>query len=117
MVDHFSVGLMVVILPALLGVESIKCSSETKCTCHGYKGKLFANCSNLKLTSAPSFNDDVIGINLANNEISLFPPNLSKDIDYVDVSKNRLQTIDKSSLSNNIALRYLTLSENNLHSI
>jgi Leucine-rich repeat (LRR) protein len=117
MADYSLIGFVTVFILALGGVNSTKCSSETKCTCHGFHGKIFANCSNLHLSTVPSFIDDVIGMNLAKNDISIFPPNLSTHIIHLDVSSNKLQTINQNSLSKYITLKYLTVSENNLQAI
>ncbi|XP_048749352.2 toll-like receptor 4 [Ostrea edulis] len=106
-----------VFLTTLVPSESLQCSSNVNCRCREVQGKLFANCANLHLPSAPLFSDDVVGINLANNVISIFPSNLPKHIVHLDVSKNNLQKIENTSLSNYTALQNLSIASNYLHMV
>ncbi|XP_056003257.1 toll-like receptor 4 [Ostrea edulis] len=106
-----------VFLTTLLAAESLQCSSNVNCRCHEFQGKLFANCENLNLKSAPLFSDDVVGINLANNVISIFPSNLPKHIVHLDISKNKLRKIENTSLANFSALHNLSIANNNLHTV
>ncbi|XP_062591435.1 toll-like receptor 4 [Saccostrea cucullata] len=98
-------------------VESLECSSDKRCRCEIYQGQLWANCENLNLTTTPSFNNDVTGINLARNSLSKFPENLPSRILYLDVSENILQKMHLESLGKYIDLRNLSVSSNKLRSI
>ncbi|XP_061165593.1 toll-like receptor 4 [Saccostrea echinata] len=106
-----------VLLATHFKVESLECSSDKRCRCQTYRGKLWANCENLNLTTAPFFNDDVTGINLARNSIANFPESHPRGILYLDVSENILQKIDMTSLSKYKDLRNLTVSNNKLRTI
>ena len=99
--------------------ETFKCSSNHNCTCYKREdsGIVFADCSNLKLQSAPLFNDEVTGIILKHNNISEFPPYLPRDIRYLDISKNAIGTLKETSLSNYKAIHNISLSANGLKSI
>ncbi|XP_048749353.2 toll-like receptor 4 [Ostrea edulis] len=106
-----------VFLATLVSAKPLQCSSNVHCRCHEFQGKLFANCENLNLTSAPLFSNDVVGIDLANNFISIFPPNLPIHIVHLDVSKNNLRKIENTSLANYTALQNLSFAHNNLHTV
>ncbi|XP_062591439.1 toll-like receptor 4 [Saccostrea cucullata] len=97
--------------------ESLECSSDKRCICPIYQGQLWANCENLNLTTTPSFNSEVTGINLARNNILKFPENLPRGILYLDVSENILQQMDAASLGKYKDLRNLSVSSNKLRSI
>lgn len=56
------------------------CSSITQCRCHKLERKLFADCSDLNLETAPYFPDDVVGINFAKNKFSNVPQSLPKNL-------------------------------------
>nr|XP_011430876.2 toll-like receptor 4 isoform X2 [Crassostrea gigas] len=99
--------------------ETFKCSSNHNCTCYKREdsGIVFADCSNLKLQSAPLFNDEVTGIILTHNNISEFPVSLPRNIRYLDISRNVIETIKETSLSNYKAIHNISLSANGLKSI
>lgn len=99
--------------------ETFKCSSNHNCTCYKREdsGILFADCSNLNLQSAPLFNDEVTGIILTRNNISEFPLSLPRNIRYLDISRNVIETIKETSLSNYKAIHNISLSANGLKSI
>lgn len=99
--------------------ETFKCSSNHNCTCYKREdsGILFADCSNLKLQSAPLFNDEVTGIILTHNNISEFPVSLPQNIRYLDISRNAIETVNETSLSNYKAIHNISLSANRLKSI
>ncbi|XP_062604457.1 toll-like receptor 4 [Saccostrea cucullata] len=98
-------------------VESLECSSDQRCRCQNYQGQLWANCENLNLTTTPSFNNNVTGINLARNSLSTFPESLPRGIQYLDLSENILQKMDTVSLGNYKNLRNISVSSNKLRSI
>lgn len=70
--------LFMVVLIMNLGSGS-KCSTNTHCKCYDVGRKLFADCSDLSLNTAPYFQENVIGINLANNKFSKIPQSLPKN--------------------------------------
>ncbi|XP_061165533.1 toll-like receptor 4 [Saccostrea echinata] len=112
----FELGFLLTIM-TMIRIKALSCSSNKHCVCYRVNGQLWAKCEYLDLKSAPSFNSDVIGINLANNELSTFPANLPFNIRYLDVSRNQLRNIDQQSLVKYKYLRNLSISENSLQTI
>lgn len=93
------------------------CSSITQCRCHKRGRKLFADCSDLNLDTAPYFPDDVVGINFAKNDFSKIPQSLPKNLLFLDMSKNKLVSLDTSSFSRYKMLKIISLSRNTLREV
>lgn len=94
-----------------------KCSTITRCRCYDVGKKLFADCSDLNLNTAPHFQDNVIGINLAKNKFSKIPQALPKNLLYLDISNNNLVSLDNGSIARYRLLQNLSLSENKLQEV
>ena len=94
-----------------------KCPFKSVCTCQNFKGKLYADCSNKNLSSAPTFSNDVIGINFSGNNFSDIPQSLPEKLLYLDISTNALVSMAQSSLNRYRSLQNLSLSNNNLFDI
>ncbi|XP_062581974.1 toll-like receptor 4 [Saccostrea cucullata] len=105
------------IVMTIIEISASSCSSNKQCVCFRVNGQLWAKCENLDLRTAPSFQSDVIGVSLANNELSTFPASLPVNIVYLDISGNQLKDIDQQSLTKYKYLRNLSISENSLLSI
>ena len=108
------IWILVLIVLCISGRFSDKCPFNSVCTCTTFKGKLFADCSDKKLTSAPFFSDDVIGINFSGNNFSDFPQSLPEKLLYLDISTNALVSMAQSSLKRYRSLQNLSLSNNKL---
>lgn len=93
------------------------CSSITQCRCHKLERKLFADCSDLNLETAPYFPDDVVGINFAKNKFSNVPQSLPKNLLFLDMSNNKLVLLDNGSFSRYKMLQNISLSRNTLREV
>ena len=107
----------VLIVLCISGSFSEKCPFNSVCTCQNFKGKLFADCSDKNLASAPTFSDDVIGINFSGNDFSDIPQSLPEKLLYLDISTNALISIAQTSLKRYKSLQNLSLSNNKLYDI
>ncbi|XP_062597980.1 toll-like receptor 4 [Saccostrea cucullata] len=101
----------------LMQAEAMDCTTNKQCVCHKVNGQLWANCEGLSLTSAPTFDRNVMGINLANNKISNFPTTLPSNIVYLDISRNWIKNINQRSLEKYNFMRNLSISDNLLQTI
>ena len=104
----------ILIVLCISGRFSEKCPFNSVFTCKNFKGKLFADCSNKTLTSAPNFSDDVIGINFSGNSFSDIPQSLPEKLLYLNMSTNALVSMAQSSLKRYRSLQNLSLSNNKL---
>ncbi|XP_056021789.1 toll-like receptor 4 [Ostrea edulis] len=117
------IRLMVTIIflsTSVVRCTQIECSTEKRCKCRKsqlQKGNLFAICENLSLTRAPAFRADVSEISLAQNNISEFPCCLPKTITYLNLSRNLLHVLNRTSLSSYPNLRNVDISNNKLEEI
>lgn len=93
------------------------CSSITQCRCHKLERKLFADCSDLNLETAPYFPDDVVGINFAKNKFSNVPQSLPKNLLFLDMSNNKLVLLDNGSFSRYKMLQNISLPRNTLREV
>ena len=94
------------------GGRSDKCELSSICMCRKIGGQLFADCSNKKLTKAPVFSDDVIGINLSKNIFSKIPQTLPAKLRFLDMSGNRLLNLDNTSFERYRLIQNLSVSAN-----
>ncbi|KAJ8302148.1 hypothetical protein KUTeg_021135 [Tegillarca granosa] len=76
----------------------------------------FADCSRLNLKVVPSFNRNVLKIDLSHNEITEVSANIFPiDIEYIDVSFNKINRFQNGSFNGLSKLRTLLLQANKLH--
>lgn len=108
--------LFIIVLTMKSGSGS-NCSTITRCRCYDVGRKIFADCSDLNLNTAPYFQDNVIGINLAKNKFTQIPQSLPRNLLYLDISKNNLVSLDNGSISRYTLLQNLSLSENKLQEV
>ena len=94
------------------GGSGDKCEFSSICMCRKIGGQLFADCSNKKLTKAPVFSDDVIGINLSKNRFSKIPQTLPAKLLFLDMSGNQLLTLDNTSFERYRLIQNLSVSGN-----
>ncbi|XP_052081447.1 toll-like receptor 4 [Mytilus californianus] len=87
-------GIKFLLLSILLNNVSsdISCSTEPKCDCIKLENGIFADCREKQLNSSPTFNENVISINLSINNLT-YPPsnkNLPESLLHLNVSHNRI---------------------------
>ena len=112
--DIYSISIPILIVLCINGGFSEKCPFNSVCTCQKFKGKLFADCSDKNLMSAPVFSDNVIGVNFSKNLFSEIPQTLPEKLLYLDISTNALVSLNHSSLTLYRSLQNLSLSNNTL---
>nr|XP_022308408.1 toll-like receptor 2 [Crassostrea virginica] len=115
--DIYSISIPILIVLCINGGFSEKCPFNSVCICQKFKGKLFADCSDKKLMSAPVFSDNVIGVNFSKNLFSEIPKTLPEKLLYLDISTNALVSLNHSSLTLYRSLQNLSLSNNKLDDI
>ncbi|XP_037035716.1 toll-like receptor 6 [Bradysia coprophila] len=105
------------------GVQSnldLFCQSElTECKCDYYTGTLSMDCSDMGIENIPNFSDDrehIHRLDLSNNKITAFPLELNElmTLTVLELSNNRIQTIDENALDGCTNLRFLYLNHNNI---
>ena len=112
--DIYSISIPILIVLCINGGFSEKCPFNSVCICQKFKGKLFADCSDKNLMSAPVFSDNVIGVNFSKNLFSEIPQTLPEKLLYLDISTNALVSLNHSSLTLYRSLQNLSLSNNTL---
>ena len=110
----YSISIPILIVLCINGGFSEKCPFNSVCICQKFKGKLFADCSDINLMSAPVFSDNVIGVNFSKNLFSEIPQTLPEKLLYLDISTNALVSLNHSSLTLYRSLQNLSLSNNTL---
>ena len=100
------------LVTCITGGRSAKCPLNSVCTCWKFEGKLFADCSDRSLSKAPTFSDDVIGINFAKNKFSTIPQNLPTSLLHLEMSRNELLSLNSSSFKRYTLLQNLSVSHN-----
>uniref|UniRef100_A0A8W8P481 TIR domain-containing protein n=1 Tax=Magallana gigas TaxID=29159 RepID=A0A8W8P481_MAGGI len=96
--------------------ETFKCSSNHNCTCYKREdsGIVFADCSNLKLQSAPLFNDEnVLGKVLEDDNSGNTFRNLVK-LTTLNLRSNRIFRLPPAIFRNLNQLETLVISDNSL---
>lgn len=105
------------------GVQSnfdLFCQSEiSECKCDYYTGTLSMDCSDMSLENVPNFSEDrehIHRLDLSNNKITAFPLELNElmTLTVLELSNNRIQTIDEHALDGCTNLRFLYLNHNNI---
>ena len=100
------------LVTCITGGRSAKCPLNSVCACWKFEGKLFADCSDRSLSKAPTFSDDVIGINFAKNKFSTIPQNLPTSLLHLEMSRNELLSLNSSSFKRYTLLQNLSVSHN-----
>ena len=100
------------LVTCITGGRSEKYSLNRVCTYRKFEGKLLAGCSDRFLSKAPTFSDDVIGINFAKNNVSNIPQNLPYSLLHLEISRNELVSFNISSFKRYTLLQNLSVSYN-----
>nr|XP_022308416.1 toll-like receptor 10 [Crassostrea virginica] len=108
----YSITNLILLVSCIFGGHSEKCPLNSVCTCWKFEGKLFADCSDRSLSKAPTFSDDVIGINFAKNKFSTIPQNLPTSLLHLEMSRNELVSLNSSSFKRYTLLQNLSVSHN-----
>nr|XP_022302085.1 toll-like receptor 6 [Crassostrea virginica]XP_022302086.1 toll-like receptor 6 [Crassostrea virginica] len=103
---------LILLLSCIFGGRSEKCPLNSVCRCRKFEGKLFADCSDRFLSKAPTFSDDIIGINFAKNKFSTIPQNLPTSLLHLEMSRNELVYLNSSSFKRYTLLQNLSVSHN-----
>ena len=112
MSTRYSITNLILLVSCIFGGHSEKCPLNSVCTCWKFEGKLFADCSDRFLFKAPTFSDDVIGINFAKNKFSTIPQNLPTSLLHLEMSRNELVSLNSSSFKRYTLLQNLSVSHN-----
>eukprot|EP00105_Crassostrea_gigas_P018929 XP_011437197.1 PREDICTED: putative leucine-rich repeat receptor-like serine/threonine-protein kinase At2g24130 [Crassostrea gigas] len=91
----------------------VTCTNDANCL-YSYATTLSVDCSSRDLKIPPCFNktSDIVAINLRNNKFNHVPTNMSRNIEFLDLSHNNIS--DNTSLQKYKRLRHLNLDSNNI---